>query len=319
MQRNEVTSVRRSEHSTTVAAPAKVVYDLLADVGGWPVIFPPTVHAESQDLGGGQQRIRLWATANETVKTWTSLRRLDAAGLTIEFRQEIPQEPVAAMSGTWTVRPQSADSCVVVLGHEFAAVDDDPKALEWIERAVDTNSGKELASLEAAGARAVSADKLVFEFADSVEVAGPLHEAYEFINQADAWWERLPHVADVTLTVVAPDVQLLEMDTVANNGSTHRTASYRVCFADKAIVYKQTTFPPFLGGHIGCWSFAENGGTAVVTSSHTVVLNPAELHRLPEAARTVDAARDFVTRALSANSQATLGLMRDFVEQRTGG
>jgi hypothetical protein len=50
-----------------------------------------------------------------------------------------------------------------------------------------------------------------------------------------------------------------------------------------------------------------------------VVLNPAELHRMPETARTVDAARDFVTSALSANSRATLGLMKDFVEQRTGG
>jgi aromatase len=130
------------------------------------------------------------------------------------------------------------------------------------------------------------------------------------------WQERLPHVAGVDLTVVADGVQLLEMDTVARDGSTHRTASYRVCFPDRAIVYKQTTFPPFLGGHIGCWSFAENGGTSVVTSSHTVVLNPTELGRLPEHARTVDAAREFIAGALSANSQATLRLMKDFVEGR---
>ncbi|GDY32009.1 aromatase/cyclase [Gandjariella thermophila] len=317
MQRNEVTGVR-TEHSRTIAAPAATVYDLLADVRGWPVIFPPTIHAESTDLGGGDQRIRLWATANETVKTWTSLRRLDPRGLRIEFAQETPQDPVAAMRGVWTVRPLSADTCRVELGHEFSAVDDDPSALSWIERAVETNSAKELASLEAAATRAAGADKLVFEFSDSVEVRGPVRDAYEFIDRADAWAERLPHVAGVNLALVAPDVQLLEMDTVANDGSTHRTASYRVCFPDRAIVYKQTTFPPFLGGHVGCWSFTESDDASVVTSSHTVVLNPAELGRLPESARSVDAARHFVTRALSANSQATLRLMKDFVEGNAG-
>ncbi|MCE6995356.1 aromatase/cyclase [Saccharothrix sp. S26] len=317
MQSNEAGGLR-TEHRTTVPAPAATVYELLADVRGWPVIFPPTIHAESSELGGGDQRIRLWATANETVKTWTSMRRLDPVGMRVDFAQEVPQEPVAAMRGWWAVEPLSADSCAVLLGHEFSAVDDDPAALSWIERAVDTNSNRELASLASAAARAVSPEELVFDFSDSVEVVGPRHAAYEFIDRADEWRWKLPHVASVALTVVAPDVQLLEMDTVASNGSTHRTASYRVCFTDHAIVYKQTEFPPFLAGHTGRWSFTEAEGRTVVESSHTVVLNPDGLERLPEEARSVGAARDFITCALSTNSRATLGLLKEFVERNNG-
>ncbi|MFD0900471.1 aromatase/cyclase [Actinomadura sediminis] len=310
----------RTRHSKVVQAPAATVYDLLADVRGWPVIFPPTIHAEQVDLDGREQRIRLWATANETVKTWTSLRRLDRADLSIEFGQEIPQEPVAAMRGRWTVRPLSAASCEVDLGHEFSAVDDDPAALSWIERAVEANSARELASLDRAATRAAASADLVFEFSDTIVVAGPVRAAYEFIEEAGVWRERLPHVAGVDLTIVAPDVQLLEMDTVAGDGSTHRTSSFRVCFPHRAIVYKQTAFPPFLDGHVGRWSFAEaDGGSTVVTSSHTVVLDPAELDRLPEHARSVGAAREFVTRALSTNSRATLRLLKDFVEGEDGG
>jgi aromatase len=309
----------QTTHSRVVLAPATTVYKLLADVSRWPVIFPPTIHAEQFDLGGQEQRIQLWATANETVKTWTSLRRLDPQNLCIEFAQELPAEPLSAISGRWLVKSKSETSCLVELTHEFSSLDDNPSVLSWIKRAVETNSTKEIASLGKAATRAAADAGLVFEFSDSIEVAGPARRAYEFIEQADAWQARLPHVASVNLTLVAPDIQLLEMDTVANDGSKHRTASFRVCFPHRAIVYKQTTTAPVQDAHVGRWAFAEADGISVVTSSHAVVLNSAELGRLPESARSIGAARDFVTQALSANSQATLRLMKDFVEKNTGG
>jgi aromatase len=312
-------NVVKTEHSAIVPAPAMTVYELLADVRLWPTIFPPTIHAEQFDLGGNEQRIKLWATANEAVKSWTSLRRLDPGGMSIDFAQETPQAPLSAMRGRWTVTPRSAASCAVELSHEFSAIDDDPAGLSWIEQVVEANSVKEISSLSAAAARVTGDADLVFEFSDSVEVGGPARGAYEFIEQGEAWRDRLPHVAQVNCALVAPGVQLLEMDTLAADGSKHRTASFRVCFPHDAIVYKQTTTPPVQAVHVGRWSFAEKDGKSVVTSSHTVVLNPAELGRLPESARSVAAARDYVTRALSTNSRATLRLMKEFAEQASGG
>ena len=54
--------------------PAEQIYQLIAEVADWPTIFPPTVHAEQLELSGDSERVRIWATANDTVKSWISRR-----------------------------------------------------------------------------------------------------------------------------------------------------------------------------------------------------------------------------------------------------
>jgi len=69
------------EHEITVAAPAAAVYRLIAEVGNWPRIFPPTIHVEHVERGEHEERIRIWATANGEVRNWISRRVLDPAAL----------------------------------------------------------------------------------------------------------------------------------------------------------------------------------------------------------------------------------------------
>jgi hypothetical protein len=97
-------------HRIEVAAPATAVYRIVAEVGLWPLYFPPTVRAERTGGDETDERIRIWALANGELRTWESRRRLDPAGLRIEFAQIEPREPVAAMGGTWriTERPDAA-------------------------------------------------------------------------------------------------------------------------------------------------------------------------------------------------------------------
>src|SRR4051794_34497189 len=90
---------RETEHEITIEAPAEVVYKLIADVGNWPRLFPPTVYVDHVEKLGDDERIRIWATANGEVKTWTSRRSLDPVGLRVDFRQEVSSPPVAAMGG----------------------------------------------------------------------------------------------------------------------------------------------------------------------------------------------------------------------------
>ena len=224
------TAPRAVEHQVTVRAPARTVFAMIADVENWPRLFPPSVHVQRLDVTGSEERIRIWATANGEIKSWSSRRVLEPDAMRISFRQEVSSPPVASMGGTWIIEPITVDESRIRLVHDFRAVDDDPEALAWIEQAVDRNSKSELAALQASVELPSGSDDLVMTFEDTVAVKGSAADVYDFLNEAQLWSQRLPHVARASLVEESPGVQLLEMDTQTKDGSTHTTRSVRVCF-----------------------------------------------------------------------------------------
>jgi aromatase len=126
-------------------------------------------------------------------------------------------------------------------------------------------------------------------------------------------------VAQVRLTEDTPGLQILRMDTLTKDGSTHTTESVRVCFPHHKIVYKQTTLPALMTLHTGYWLFEEDPAdpsATVATSQHTVVINEANIAGILGPDAGVAQAREYVQNALSTNSTATLGYARDHAESR---
>ncbi len=314
-----MTTLERREvgHDILVMAPAAEIYRLIAEVENWPQIFPPTVHVRHLERSDRQERIQIWATANGKPKTWTSRRALDPEKLSIEFRQEVSTPPVAAMGGTWLIEPVAAGESRVRLLHDYRAIDDDPAGLAWIDQAVDRNSRSELAALKATIESAVGdAAALTVSFEDSVRIDGTAVDVYDFLNEAQLWRERLPHVVRVQLDEETPGLQVLEMDTVAKDGSTHTTKSVRVCFPHERIVYKQITVPALMTLHTGYWCLEPDGSGVVATSQHTVTINPATVVSVLGGGAGVGQAKEYVQAALSANSLATLRLAKSYAERR---
>ncbi|WP_073948908.1 aromatase/cyclase [Streptomyces kebangsaanensis] len=307
---------REVEHTITVAAPAQAVYRLIAEVGNWPRIFPPTLYVDQVEQSGNSERIRIWATANGEAKNWTSRRVLDPENLRVGFRQEVSAPPVAAMGGEWIIEPLSPAESRVRLLHDYRAVGDDPESLAWIDRAVDRNSRSELSALKTNVELAHAPEDVTFSFEDTVRIDGSAKDVYDFINEAQLWSERLPHVATVRLTEDEPGLQVLEMDTRAKDGSTHTTKSYRVCFPHHRIAYKQVTLPALMTLHTGVWTFREDTDGVAATSQHTVVLNTANITAVLGGSATVDDAREYVRTALSTNSLATLNHAKAYAESR---
>jgi aromatase len=303
-------------HEVTVDAPAELVYALIADVTRWPYVFPPTVYAEEAERDGQRQRIRIWATANDEVKTWTSGRILDPAALRVQFRQEVSQHPVAAMGGTWSLSRHGPDRTAVRLDHDFRAVGDDPAHISWIRQAIDRNSTAELGALKATAEAGEGDGGLLLSFADTVEVAGRSADLYDFINDAALWHERLPHVAEVRLREDTPGLQSLAMVTRAPDGSQHTTESVRICRPNRAIHYKQQVLPALLTVHVGSWRFEDHADGSSVTSAHTVVLNTARIAEVLGTGASVADARAFVHRALSGNSSTTMRHAKEYAEGR---
>ncbi|MFK0151724.1 aromatase/cyclase [Streptomyces sp. NPDC090493] len=304
------------EHEITVPAPAAEVYRLIADVANWPRIFPPTIYVDHLERSGNEELIGIWATANGEAKNWTSRRVLDPEGLRITFRQTVSTPPVASMGGSWIIESADEGSARVRLLHDYTAVGDDPAGLAWIDEAVDRNSRSELAALQKNVELATAGAELTFSFEDTVRVDGAAKDLYDFVNEADRWSERLPHVATVRLTEDTPGLQTLEMDTRAKDGSTHTTRSYRVCLDGRKIAYKQTTLPALMNLHTGHWTFRETDEGTFASSQHTVVLRPENIAKILGPAAGVAEAREYVQGALSTNSRATLNHAKAYAEAR---
>lgn len=306
--------LHEAEHEITVAAPARAVYDMVANIVDWPRIFPPTVHAEYVEHGQTEERIRIWATANGEPKGWLSRRYLDSEKLRIRFRQEVSQPPVAAMGGEWLIDPVSAGETKVRLTHDFEAIADDPANISWITQAIDRNSRAELGALKSA-AEQQSTD-LLMTFEDSVRVDGAATDVYDFIYEAKQWPSRLPHVARVALREDTPNVQVLDMDTSGGGGDVHRTKSVRVCFPTDRIVYKQIETPALLSVHTGQWTITTVAGETVITSAHTVVIEPDAVGPVLGEQATIADARELVRDALGRNSTTTMRYAKEYAEAR---
>ncbi|MFD9130770.1 aromatase/cyclase [Kitasatospora sp. NPDC059571] len=295
-----------TEHTLTVDAPPRALYDLVADVTRWPAVFGPCVHVQHLERGDREERFEIWARVGESTSSWTSRRRLDPEALRVTFAQEVSRAPIATMSGEWQFLELGDGRTELVLLHTFTAVDDDPAAVRWITEALDANSTAELAAIAAVASGGHAVEDVVFSFTDTLRLPGRAADAYEFVHRADRWADALPHVARVELTETADGVQDLRMDTVTADGSAHSTRSTRICADGAWIAYKQHLMPKLLLGHSGRWTFTEDADGALATATHTVRLDPAAVEGVLGAGRTLADARAYVRDALGRNSLATL-------------
>lgn len=345
---------RSATHTADLAAEPREAYRLIADVLHWPLLFSPCVWSQVLETGpagstGGpdgapragrpegtessapgvddsalaSERIRLWAVVGSDVRSWVSRRTLDADALRIDFRQQQPTPPITEMGGHWQFEEPAVtgSSARLVLGHEWATAGPDPTVGDRIEAALDHNSKQEIAAVKAWAERPQEPDDLIFSFSDEAVVDGPLSEVYDFLYRADLWPERLPHVAALDLqtepesvSTAGAEVQTMDMETRAPDGSVHTTQSVRLCFRDRQIVYKQTTVPRGLLGHSGEWLLTEASGRTLVTARHSVALDPDAIGEVFGPGADLAQARAKVRDALGGNSRRTLEHARRHVE-----
>jgi aromatase len=311
--------LRQVAHEITIAVPADTVHRLIAEVGNWPRIFPSVIHVEYEEAPEGEERLTIWETAPTAAgePRCRPLRRIvEPAKLRVNFQHLVTTAPVVGLGGAWLVEPLDENASRVRLLHEFRAADDDPGALDRISAEIDRSAVAELAALKENAEREYADAELTFSFEDTVHVDGSAKDVFAFINEANRWSERLPHVATVRLEEDTVGLQTLEMDTRAKDGSVHTTKSYRVTFPHQHIAYKQVTLPALMTLHTGHWTFQDTDQGVAATSQHTVTLNTDNIESILGCGATVADAREYVHTALSTNSRATLTHAKAFAENR---
>ncbi|MBT2544777.1 aromatase/cyclase [Streptomyces sp. ISL-44] len=307
--------VHRRTYAVDVAAPAGVVYGLIADTTQWPLFVPPSIHVERLDFDGIRDRFQMWVTANGTVKSWLSRRTLDAQAHRIDFHQEVPAGPAASLGGRWTVEAQGAAGSRLTLDHEFTVADDRPEDLSWVERATDTNSRAELARLKETAERWTSLDSLLLSFEESVRVKGPAELVYDFLCGIADWPGQVPHVSRADVAEDQPGVQVVRMETVSGPDQAQATEEVRICFPHALrIVHKQTRTPLLLEAHTGEWSVIpdETGVTAV--ARHNVLLREEAVEAVLGRGAGIQDARRHVRELLGGQSATVLSLAKRHAE-----
>ncbi|GHE15673.1 SRPBCC family protein [Streptomyces alanosinicus] len=298
--------VHSAQHTVSVAAPAGVVYGLLADAPRWPVLLPSYVHVERIDFDGTEEDLRLWDLRYGHVRSCLSHRVLRARERRVEFEQRDALLPEGPTTGTWSVEPDGEHQCLLTLRQERpAGPGESPASLQTDVRA-------ELEALRAAAERWDRMDELLLSFEDSVYVAGSSELVYDFLYRIEDWAELVPHVEWSEVTEDQPGVQMTVLHTCATEtGETTVSEAVRLCFpAAGRIVHKETVTPDLVAAHCGEWYLEPDATGVRVVSAHTVMLRERAVEAaLGGGALLVDARR-YVREWLGRMSTEVLSLVR---------
>jgi aromatase len=260
-----------ARHTAPAAAPAGVVYGLLADAPRWPVLLPSYVHVERVDFDGAQDSLRLWHLRHGQVRCALARRVLHPRERRIDFELTDPLLPGAPTHGSWNVSPQGGGRCLVTLCQDAAAASGPgPDMLEAQVRA-------QLAAVVEAAERWDRLDELLLSFEDSLHVTGSPEIVYDFLYRIADWADLVPHVERAEVTEDVPGVQRAVLHTSdPGTGDTGVVESVRLCFpAAGRIVHKQTVTPDPVAAHYGEWSLEPDASGVRVACTHQVMLREA--------------------------------------------
>lgn len=301
-------------HQVHVAAPAGVVYALIADAVKWPLFFTPSVHVEQLEFDGERERLRVWCLMDGRLKSWTAWRHLDPVRRTVEFRQEMPASPFRSMGGLLTVRPAGPDDCELELRYAFSVSEDTSGDESKVAAIAAHNAQAELANLRAVAERWTRLDDLVVSFEDTMHINGPAELIYNFLYRAEDWPELVPHVTRVDLTEDVPGVQHMTVDTLTEYGA-HTTDSVRICFPHaERILYKDTSTSSLVAAHTGEWSVVPDERGVTVLAQHSVVLSDEGIATVLGEHASLAHARRYVREALGRNCQVLLTHAKKYAE-----
>ncbi len=257
-----------AQHTVPVAAPADVVYGLLADSPAGRSCCPPTFMSNASTSTAPRRACVCGGCGMVRCVPRPSAACCGRQSAVSPSSWTVPTCPAhrRPASGAW--HPTAPGRCLVTLRHESpAGPGSTPEALESDVRA-------ELTALCEAAGRWDRLDELLLSFEDSVHVSGSPELVYDFLYRVEDWADLVPHVERADVTEDRPGVQEAVLHTCEpDTGRTLVSECVRLCFpAAGRIVHKETLTPDPVASHYGEW-YLEPGETGVrVVSVHHVML-----------------------------------------------
>ncbi|MFE9427055.1 hypothetical protein ACFYNO_29275 [Kitasatospora sp. NPDC006697] len=303
-------------HSTAgtvpVAAPAGVVYGMLADTLRWPLFLASYVHVEQLDFDGVEEQLLVWEIEADRVRSQHARRTLDPQARAVSFEQRDADWPGDTATGRWSVEPQGPDRSLLTLRQERPWAGASPTTPGLLEAEV---RGR-LARVREMAERWDRLDELLFSFENRVHVRGAAELVYDFLYRIGDWADLLPHVEWTTVTEDRPGVQFAAVGScAAPDGGSSASEAVRLCFPHAGrIVHKERTTPALIAAHSGEWSLLPDEDGVTVVSAHQVMLRASDMVPvLGEGACPADA-REYVREWLGRADAEVLGLAKWYAE-----
>ncbi|MER5809324.1 SRPBCC family protein [Streptomyces sp. NPDC002033] len=302
-----VERVHRMSHAVDAAAPAGVLYALVADTTPWPLFLPDTVHVERLDFDGATDRYSQWAAVDGSLGPQLWRRTLDAHHRRIGFRRERPAEPVTTAAGAWTVEELAPGWSRLTLEQDITVAGNRSADAERVLESARAGAKAVLGRFGAFAERWQRLDSLRVTFEESVRVQGPAEPVHEFLYRVGSWPGRVAHVVGADVTEERPGVQRAGLVNLADDGSAYTTEALRVCFpAAGRIVFKTTRPHPLLTAHAGEWSVEPDATGVTVVCRHDALLDERAVERVMGPGTDLARARRYVREVLGRESRATL-------------
>lgn len=164
-------TVRSTRHTVSVAAPASVVYGMLADASRRPVFLPSCVHVERMEFDGAVERPWVWDAADDRVRSTRVRRVLQPHTRSIDFEEFAGDEtswPGAVAAGTWSVESEGDKRSSPTLRYEELS-----PSRTAAPGALEADARLRLERIRQMAEQWDRLDELLLSFEDSTRVDGP--------------------------------------------------------------------------------------------------------------------------------------------------
>ncbi|WP_053847766.1 SRPBCC family protein [Streptomyces sp. NRRL B-24085] len=136
-------------HELTAAAPARLLFDLVADVVEAPQYFATHLHAEIVRAESAERDlVARWVIDGGAPRGWRLWRVRDTENLLISFEHETPRPPLTAMRGEWRFERLADGGTRLRVRHSFEPAEGaGPAAADKVARQLDDNVPRQLAGI----------------------------------------------------------------------------------------------------------------------------------------------------------------------------
>jgi ribosome-associated toxin RatA of RatAB toxin-antitoxin module len=304
-----------SVQSVTVAAPAEVLYDLIADVEQMRRIFIPVIHTAYLERGESTDRVERWTWERhlDGVRTWRARRHLDRAAGRISFQHENPNPPLQAVQGEWSFKSLGENLTQVELRHEIEIDGDGEDATRAVEM-LDRGAGMQLGRVKQFAEEREEVGEREVSYEAELVINQPIEDVFNYFYQADRWAERIPHCLGTRVREDTPLMQMVEMDVQVPSGAVHTTKQARACFPYREIRWRQLEgLPPLDEALYGYMVFTQTDEGVLVRAGQTEVLKPTGVAKR---GWTMTEAKEHVAEVRGGRSLDALKSAEDFLKRR---